>query len=63
MTKRRCSEAFTRPLKSRHLEPASSSDAVADQAALHVHDNESTLPQEWPFETDFGDHFETPRIN
>jgi hypothetical protein len=27
----------------------------------HVHDDESTLPQEWPFETDFGDHFETPR--
>lgn len=61
MPKRHCSEALTHSLKSRHLEPASSSGAVADQASLHVHHNESTLPQEWPFETDFGDHFETPR--
>jgi hypothetical protein len=40
---------------------AVASSAREEAAPLHVHVDESTLPQEWPFETDFGDHFETPR--
>jgi hypothetical protein len=27
-----------------------------------VHTDESTLAQEWPFATDFNDHFETPKV-
>jgi hypothetical protein len=40
---------------------AASSRHADDPTPLHVHHDESTLAQEWPFETDFGDHFETPR--
>ena len=32
-----------------------------DARAGAVHTDESTLAQEWPFETDFNDHFETPK--
>ena len=28
-------------------------------SARHTH--ESTLEEEWPFDTDFNDHFETPK--
>ena len=37
-----------------------SASAAADQVSLPVHGNENTLSEEWPFETNFGDHFETP---
>lgn len=30
-------------------------------AELGIHTHEATLAQEWPFETDFNDHFETPK--
>jgi hypothetical protein len=53
--------AGLRNMHKRHSSDAhNSASAAADQVSLPVHDNENTLPQEWPFETNFGDHFETP---
>ena len=39
----------------------SAAPAMAGALAPAMHTDESTLGSEWPFETDFNDHFETPR--
>lgn len=39
----------------------SAAPAMAGALAPAMHTDESTLGSEWPFETDFNDHFETPK--
>ena len=36
-------------------------EGAPDEVSGAVHTDESTLAQEWPFATDFNDHFETPK--
>ena len=39
----------------------SAAPAMAGALAPAMHTDESTLGSEWPFETEFNDHFETPK--
>jgi hypothetical protein len=47
-------------LPSAASESSSSSKQHKTDASPPIHRNSSTLTSEWPFPTDFGDHFETP---
>ena len=49
------------PQKLACIESASTANEAEVSLPLPVHEDEGTLSKEWPFETDFGDHFETPR--